>query len=324
MRVLVTGGAGFIGANLLYLLARNHPEDTLVTLDALTYAGHRESVRPLEDSGRLEFHHGDIRSRETVEPLVRAADAVVHLAAESHVDRSIADAIPFLETNVLGTGVLLEAARRADLKRFHLVSTDEVLGSLPLDRPDLKFTATSPYDPRSPYAASKAGADHLARAYFHTYGLPVTLSNCSNNFGPYHHPEKLIPLAVTNLLRGRKVPIYGDGKNVRDWIHVEDHCSALDLILRRGTPGETYLIGADQERTNNEVVRALLHILGKGAEWIEYVPDRLGHDRRYAIDARLIRETLGWRPRFEFEEALRQTVQWYSDHREWWMPLVRA
>ncbi len=324
MRILVTGGAGFIGANLLHLLARDHPEDSLVTLDALTYAGHRESIRSLEQTGRLKFVHGDIRSQETVEPLVREADVVVHLAAESHVDRSISDARPFLETNVLGTGVLLEAARRHDLRRFHLVSTDEVMGSLPLDRPELKFTTTSPYDPRSPYAASKAGADHLARAYFHTYGLPVTLSNCSNNFGPFHHPEKLIPLAITNLLRGRKVPVYGDGKNVRDWIYVEDHCAAIDQIVRRGKPGSTYLVGADCELPNNEVVRRILRIMGKGEEWIEYVRDRPGHDRRYAIDSSVLREALGWRPRHSFDDALRATVQWYTDHRGWWEPLVTS
>ncbi len=322
MRILVTGGAGFIGANLLRLLSNEHPEDQLTTIDALTYAGHRESVRDLEKSKKLRFVHADIRSREAVDPLVKESDLVIHLAAESHVDRSISDAMPFLETNVLGTGVLLEAARRHDLARFHLVSTDEVMGSLPLDRPEVKFDRRTPYDPRSPYAASKAAADHLARAYFHTYRLPVTISNCANNFGPYHHPEKLIPLAITHLLRGKRVPIYGDGKNVRDWIYVEDHGRAVDLVARKGTPGETYLIGAECERSNNEVVHQILKILGKGGESLEYVPDRPGHDRRYAIDPSFLRDSLGWKPRYSFEESLRRTVEWYVQNRAWWEPLL--
>lgn len=324
MKILVTGGAGFIGANLLYLLSTTRPDDEIVTIDSLTYAGHRESIRSLEDSGRVKFVKGDIRSKKDVERAMKDAHTVVHLAAETHVDRSIADAAPFLETNVLGTWVLLEAGRKMDVKRFHLVSTDEVYGSLPLEPKELKFTLSTPYAPKSPYAASKAAADHLARAYFNTYGVPLTISNCSNNYGPYQHPEKLIPLAITNLLGGKKVPLYGDGLNVRDWIYVEDHCRAIDLIMSKGVFGETYLVGAGNELSNVEVLRAILRLLRKDEGMIEHVPDRPGHDRRYAIDPTHIQEKLGWKPMFTFEESLARTVDWYVKNQDWWRPIQKS
>lgn len=322
MRVVVTGGAGFIGANLLHHWAREHPSDDLVTLDLLTYAGHRSSVHDLEEEGRLTFVQGSVADREVVESTLRGADLLFHLAAESHVDRSIDDPSPFLTTNVVGTFTILEAARRLDVPRTHVVSTDEVFGSLPLEDRGRRFGPGTPYAPRNPYAASKAAADHLARAYHNTYGLAVTLSNCGNNYGPYQHPEKLIPLAIARLAAGEKVPVYGDGKNVRDWIYVEDHCSALDAISKRGRPGETYLLGAEEERSNLEVVRALLRAFGRSEDAIEFVPDRPGHDRRYAIEAGPAREALGWRPSLTLEEGLRATVRWYREHRDWWEPLV--
>jgi dTDP-glucose 4,6-dehydratase len=322
MRIVVTGGAGFIGANLLHFLSKTHPKDSLVTLDKLTYAGNRNSIRDLEKSGNVEFVKGDICSFKVVEKTLRDADIVIHLAAETHVDRSIADAAPFLSTNVTGTWVLLETCRRLDVERFYLVSTDEVMGSLPLDRPDLRFELSTRYDPRSPYSASKAAADHLARAYFYTYGLPIMISNCGNNYGPYQHPEKLIPLAITNLILGKKVPLYGDGKNVRDWIHVDDHCRAIDTIARKGKAGETYLVGADSERSNNEVLRLILGLMGKGEDCIEHVADRLGHDLRYAIDPSYLVNELGWKPMIPFEKGLAMTVQWYLENRMWWEPLL--
>ncbi|HEV2520204.1 MAG TPA: dTDP-glucose 4,6-dehydratase [Thermoplasmata archaeon] len=322
MRVLVTGGAGFIGANLLYAWRERRPDDELRTLDALTYAGHLASIRPLLGAGGVRFLHGDIRDKTIVEDAMRDVELVVHLAAESHVDRSIDAPGGFVRTNVLGTQVLLEAARKADVGRFHHVSTDEVFGSLPIDRPDLKFTAETRYDPRSPYSASKAGSDHLVSAFFHTYGLKTTLSNCGNNYGPYQHPEKLIPLAITHLLRGEKVPVYGDGRNVRDWIHVRDHANAILEIALRGVPGRTYLVGAGQERSNLEVVRAVLAALELGEDRIEFVPDRPGHDRRYALDAQPLERELGWRPSVTFETGIRQTVEWYREQRAWWEPLL--
>lgn len=324
MRVVVTGGAGFIGSNLLHYWAERHPKDELVTLDLLTYAGHRSSIEDLEKEGRLTFVHGDVSDPKVVRSSFRGADLVLHLAAESHVDRSISDAAPFLKTNVLGTYQVLEAARALDLPRVHLVSTDEVFGSLPLGEKDRRFDANTRYAPRNPYSASKAAADHLGRSYHETYGLPVTLSNCGNNYGPYHHPEKLIPLAITRLLAGEKVPVYGDGLNVRDWIYVEDHCSALEAIALRGTPGATYLLGAEEERSNLDVVRGLLRIFGKGEEAIQFVPDRPGHDRRYAIDPRAAQKALGWKPSVKFEAGLEQTVRWYREHRAWWEPLLRS
>jgi dTDP-glucose 4,6-dehydratase len=322
VRVLVTGGAGFIGANLLHYWHREHPADELVAIDALTYAGNLGSIRPLIDAGAVRFVHGDIAEPAAVRPATAGVDLLIHLAAESHVDRSIATPAPFVRTNVVGTQVLLDAARAAGIGRFHHVSTDEVYGSLPLDRPDARFGPSSPYDPRSPYSATKAGADHLVRAYAHTYGFAATISNCGNNYGPLQHPEKLIPNTITRALRGERVPVYGDGRNVRDWIHVEDHCRALDRIGHDGVPGRTYLVGASAERSNLEVVRAILAALKLPESRIEFVADRPGHDRRYALDAGATTQELGWRPTRSFEEGLRATVDWYGAHRAWWEPLL--
>jgi dTDP-glucose 4,6-dehydratase len=322
MKVVITGGAGFIGSNLARYWAATHPDDELVILDALTYAGVRESIEDLLRSNKATLARADVCDREAVHAVLDGASLVLHLAAETHVDRSIADPMPFVRTNVVGTQTLLEEARRLDLPRFHHVSTDEVFGSLPLEPRGQRFGLTTPYDPHSPYAASKAASDHLVRAYFATYGLAATLSNCGNNYGPYQHPEKLIPNFITRLLFGHKLPLYGDGANVRDWIHVEDHCRALDVISHRGAPGATYLVGADQERSNLEVTHALLRAFGKDDHAIERVSDRLGHDRRYAIDSSFLRESLGWSSLMSFDDGLVQTIQWYREHDAWWRPLL--
>ncbi len=319
MNLLVTGGAGFIGSNYVHHVLREHPEDSVVVFDLLTYAGNLENLAGCEGDPRFRFEKGDIADAEIVDRLVKECDAVVHFAAESHVDRSISDPASFVRTNVLGTQVLLDAARKHGGKRFHHVSTDEVFGSLAPD--DAPFCETTPYDPRSPYSASKAGSDHLVRAYFHTYDLPVTISNCSNNYGPYHFPEKLIPLAITNLLEGKNIPVYGDGKQVRDWLHVEDHCRAIDLVLRKGRVGETYCVGGNGERENIWITKTLLDIMGLSEDRIGYVTDRLGHDRRYAIDYSKIKSELGWEPSVTLETGLRQTVEWYRTHEDWWKKL---
>ena len=321
MQVVITGGAGFIGSNLTRRWVHAHPEDSVTVLDALTYAGRRESLATLEHKPRFRFVHGDICDPRAVESALAGADLVVHLAAESHNDRAVKDPMPFIRTNVEGTATLLEACRKLDIQRFHHVSTDEVFGSLSLEDAQ-KFTEETPYRPRGPYSASKASADHVVRAWFETYGLPVTLSNCSNNFGPYQYPEKLIALAITRLLTGGKVPLYGDGRHVRDWIFVEDHCDALDLIAHRGKPGHTYLVSAETELPNIEVVRRILRQFGKGEDFIERVTDRPGHDRRYALDARRLREDLGWKPQHDFDEALKMTVAWYRQNEDWWRPLL--
>ncbi len=323
MKVALTGGAGFIGSNLAHYWRRVHPDDELVVVDALTYAGHRESIRDLETSRQFRFIRADLRDSSPLEEAVRGSDLLIHLAAETHNDRAVADPMPFVRTNVEGTAVLLEATRRLDIPRFHHVSTDEVFGSLPLGTPD-RFDESSPYQPRSPYAASKAAGDHLVRAWNETYGLPVTLSNCSNNFGPFQHPEKLIPLAITRLLGGGKVPVYGDGLNVRDWIHVDDHCTAIDAVCHRGRIGTTYLVSAGCELPNLEVVRRILRQFGKGEDSIEYVKDRPGHDRRYALDSRRLRDELGWTPAHSFDEALSSTVEWYRSNAAWWQTLLPA
>ncbi|MDQ5977010.1 MAG: dTDP-glucose 4,6-dehydratase [Patescibacteria group bacterium] len=315
MKILVTGGAGFIGSNFIHFFLRRYPDDTVINLDALTYAGNLENLREWRDDKRYRFVKGDIGDMALVDLLVAECDAIVHFAAESHVDRSILGPEAFVRTNVFGTFTLLEAARKYG-KRFHHVSTDEVFGSLGRDEP--AFDETTPYDPRSPYSASKASSDHLVRAYFHTYGLPVTISNCSNNYGPYHFPEKLIPLAITNLLEGKKVPVYGDGRQIRDWLFVPDHCQAIDLVLRQGRIGETYCVGGNGERENIWIVEKLLRLLGKDESSIEYVTDRPGHDRRYAIDFAKIRTELGWEPSVSLEEGLQETVAWFQANREWW------
>lgn len=320
MRILVTGGAGFIGSNFIHYWLKNHESDKITTLDKLTYAGNAQNLIDLKDNPNYTFIKGDIAKVKDVKKALVAVDVVVNFAAESHVDRSILDPAPFVVTNVVGSQVLLDCARESNIKRFHHVSTDEVYGSLKLDSND-KFDEETPYKPNSPYAASKAASDHLVRAYFETYKLPVTISNCSNNFGPYQYPEKLISLAITNLLEGKSVPVYGDGKYVRDWLYAEDHCAAIDLILEKGIEGETYCIGANNDISNIEVVKMILKILKVDESKIEYVEDRPGHDRRYAINTDKIKKDLGWQPKFEFESALMSTINWYKENKKWWQKL---
>lgn len=325
--ILITGGCGFIGSNLVRWCLKHRPDWRITNLDLLTYCGNPESLADLPDlfndlDQRYRFVHGDIRDPQTVEPLIHEVTGIIHAAAESHVDRSIMDARPFIETNVLGTQVMLDALRRTDpnsSKRYLQVSTDEVYGDLPLDQPDLRFTETTPIAPNSPYAASKASADHLVLAAHHTFGIHASITRCSNNFGPYQFPEKVIPLFVTNLLEGKKVPLYGDGKNVRDWLHVEDHCEALVAVLEQGKAGEVYNIGGNNEKANHQLTRDILAAVGAGEDMIEHVTDRLGHDRRYAIDSSKIQRELGWQPRHQdWSQALAETVQWYREHESWW------
>jgi len=318
VRILVTGGAGFIGSNFIRYALRNHPDWYVTNLDKLTYAGNLENLRDIEGSSRYSFIKGDIADRELVDALFRENhfDSVVNFAAESHVDRSILDPAPFIDTNIKGTQVLLEAARQHGISRFVQVSTDEVYGSLgPADPP---FTEESPLRPNSPYAASKAAADMMVRAYYKTYGVPSVVTRCSNNYGPYQFPEKLIPLMITNALEDKPLPVYGDGQNVRDWIHVEDHCRAIDLVIQGGQAGEVYNIGASCEMKNLDVVRAVLEVLGKPESLITFVPDRPGHDRRYAIDATKISKELGWKPRYRLLGVLPELVRWYQDNEAWW------
>ena len=347
--ILVTGAAGFIGANFVHYWARQHPRDRLVAFDALTYAGNRANLNGLETHPGFVFVKGDIRDEALVSKLLldHELDCIVHFAAESHVDRSISGPDAFIETNIVGTHSLLKAARSVWLEsglahRFHHVSTDEVYGSLAADAPG--FFEEQKYQPNSPYSASKAASDHLVRSYYHTYGLQVTTSNCSNNYGPWHFPEKLIPLCLTNILRGRALPVYGDGKNIRDWLYVEDHCRGIELVLSHGSVGETYNIGGNNEWSNIEIVQLLCRRMdalfaerpelaarfpdspaangGAAAELIEYVSDRAGHDRRYAIDASKITRELGYRPQHSFETGLDVTLDWYLDNEDWWRPLL--
>lgn len=318
--ILVTGGAGFIGGNFIHYLLQNSPDCRIVCLDALTYAGNLETLEGVLGNPRLRFVHGDITDRESVYRLFEEEDfdAAVNFAAESHVDRSIDTPEIFLKTNILGTQVLLDACNKFGTKRYHQVSTDEVYGDLPLDRPDLFFTEETPIHTSSPYSASKASADLLVMAYYRTYGTPVTISRCSNNYGPWHFPEKLIPLMIINALEGKPLPVYGDGRNVRDWLYVEDHCRAIDLILESGRVGEIYNVGGHNEKQNIEVVRAILLTLGKGEELITFVKDRPGHDRRYAIDPAKIHRELGWLPQTGFDDGIRKTAEWYLQNRAWW------
>jgi dTDP-glucose 4,6-dehydratase len=315
MKLLITGGAGFIGSNFVHYIAKTYPEYEIVNLDVLTYAGNLENLKKLENNQKYTFFKGDICDAQLVDGLVKDVDIIVHFAAESHVDRSILDAEAFIRTNVLGTHVLLEAARKRNL-RFHHVSTDEVFGSLDAD--ETPFNESTPYDPRSPYSASKAASDHLVRAYFHTHNLPITISNCSNNYGPYIFPEKLIPLIITNLMEGKKIPIYGDGMQVRDWLFVEDHCRAIDRIIHDGRIGETYCIGGNGEKPNIEIAKTILSAMGLGEDMIEYVEDRKGHDRRYAIDFSKISSELGWQPEVKFEDGIAKTIKWFQENEEWW------
>ena len=320
MTILVTGGAGFIGANFVHYQLREHPEERVVCLDALTYAGNLENLTEALKDSRFRFVKGDIADREAVYALFEEEkpDIVVNFAAESHVDRSITQPELFLRTNILGTQVLMDACRRYGVRRYHQVSTDEVYGDLPLDRPDLFFTEETPIHTSSPYSASKASADLLVLAYFRTFHLPVSITRCSNNYGPYHFPEKLIPLMITRALNDQSLPVYGKGENIRDWLYVEDHCAAIDLVMRRGREGEVYNVGGHNERTNLDVVKTVLRELGKPESLITFVTDRPGHDRRYAIDPGKIHAELGWLPRTKFDDGMHQTVQWYLNNRPWW------
>ncbi len=321
MKLLVTGGAGFIGSNFILYWIKKYPQDYIINFDKLTYAGNLENLSEIENNSHYSFIQGDICNPVQVEKAMDGIDIVVHFAAESHVDRSIMTPATFVMTNVIGTEVLLDAALKNRAKKFHHVSTDEVFGSLNLTSSN-KFNERTSYNPRSPYSASKAGSDHLVRAYHTTYGLPITITNCSNNFGPYQFPEKIIPLAITNLLEGKKIPIYGDGLYVRDWLYVEDHCRAIATVLQKGRAGETYCIGGLTQDINNlTVAKKILTLLGKDEDMIEFVKDRPGHDRRYAIDWSKIKNELGWSPKHSFDEYLAKTVDWYKTHENWWKRL---
>lgn len=324
MKFLVTGGAGFIGGNFIHYMQQTQPQDDVVCLDLLTYAGNLETLEGVLGQPHFKFVKGDIADRALVYDLFAAEkfDYVINFAAESHVDRSIEAPELFLHTNVLGTNVLLDACRKYGVRRYHQVSTDEVYGDLPLDRPELFFTEETPLHTSSPYSASKASADLLVQAYHRTYGLPVTISRCSNNYGPYHFPEKLIPLMIANALNDKKLPVYGRGDNVRDWLYVEDHCRAIDRIVREGKVGEVYNVGGHNEHSNLEVVKIILQALGKSEDLISFVADRPGHDRRYAIDPAKIGRELGWTPETSFDEGIRRTIRWYLDNKNWWQRIL--
>lgn len=324
MNLLVTGGAGFIGSNFVFYELEKHPEDKVICLDKLTYAGNLATLEPVMQHPQFQFIQGDIADRDFIEELFQKEkpDIVVNFAAESHVDRSIEEPGIFLKTNVIGVQVLMDACRSYGIQRFHQVSTDEVYGDLPLDRPDLFFTEDTPIHTSSPYSASKASADLLVLAYYRTFQLPVTITRCSNNYGPYHFPEKLIPLMISRALAEGSLPVYGKGENVRDWLYVKDHCAAIDLVMRKGRPGEVYNVGGHNERTNLEVVRAILEMLGKSEDLITYVTDRPGHDRRYAIDPTKIHQELGWFPETTFDDGIKKTVQWYLDNEKWWKDIL--
>ncbi|KKS34246.1 MAG: dTDP-glucose 4,6-dehydratase [Parcubacteria group bacterium GW2011_GWC2_42_12] len=316
MKILVTGGAGFIGSNFIHYWLKKYLADSIVNLDALTYAGNLENLCDLENNQNYQFVKGDICDTGLVNEIVKDIDLIVHFAAESHVDRSIMDSGDFIRANVEGTRVLLDAAKNNGQIRFHHVSTDEVFGSLrPNDKP---FNEKTAYDPRSPYSASKAGSDHLVRAYFHTHKLPITISNCSNNYGPCQFPEKVIPLFITNLLENKKVPVYGEGKNVRDWIYVDDHNAGVDAIIKKGKIGETYCLGGDSELTNLALTKKILELMDQGEDMIEYVADRPGHDLRYAMDYTKAKQELGWEPKVNFADGLLKTIAWYKHNKVWW------
>ncbi len=324
MKWLVTGGAGFIGSNFVFYMLDKYPEDQIICLDKLTYAGNLETLEGVMENPGFAFVKGDIADREAVYALFEKErpDIVVNFAAESHVDRSVVDPGIFLQTNILGTGVLMDACRKYGIQRYHQVSTDEVYGDLPLDRPDLFFTEETPIHTSSPYSASKASADLLVQAYHRTFGLPVSISRCSNNYGPYHFPEKLIPLMIANALNDKPLPVYGTGENVRDWLYVTDHCAAIDLIVRKGRVGEVYNIGGHNERTNLQVVKTILKALDKPESLIRFVTDRPGHDMRYAIDPTKIHEELGWLPETPFDEGIQKTIRWYLNNKPWWEHII--
>ena len=324
MNIIITGGAGFIGSNFVFHMLKEHPQDRVICLDKLTYAGNLSTLAPVMGQDNFRFVKADICDRDAVYSLFAEEhpDVVVNFAAESHVDRSIENPAIFLETNIMGTAVLMDACRKYGIQRYHQVSTDEVYGDLPLDRPDLFFTETTPIHTSSPYSSSKASADLLVLAYHRTYGLPVTISRCSNNYGPYHFPEKLIPLMIINALHDKPLPVYGDGLNVRDWLYVEDHCRAIDLILQKGRVGEVYNVGGHNEMKNIDIVKLICKALGKPESLIHHVTDRKGHDRRYAIDPTKIHEELGWLPETKFADGIKKTIQWYLDHEDWWQPII--
>ncbi|KKQ75113.1 MAG: dTDP-glucose 4,6-dehydratase [Candidatus Woesebacteria bacterium GW2011_GWB1_38_5b] len=318
MKILVTGGAGFIGSNFILYWIKNHPEDEIINFDALTYAGNLENLKSIEDNPNYKFVKGNIAQSNEVGPVMSGVDIVVHFAAESHVDRSILEPSSFILTNIVGTQVLLDAALKNNVKRFHHISTDEVFGELDLNDTN-KFNERTNYNPRSPYSATKAGSDHLVRAYHFTYGLPITITNCSNNYGPYQFPEKFIPLAITNVIEGKKIPVYGDGLYIRDWLYVEDHVRAIEKVLERGKVGKTYLIGGMTELYPNiEIAKKIVRLLGKDESFIEFVKDRLGHDRRYDVDWSKTKEELGWEPQHNFDDWLKKTVEWYKENESWW------
>ncbi len=318
MRILVTGGCGFIGTNFIYYILKKYPKYKIINLDKLTYAGNSKNLKSIENKQNYRFIKGDICNYRLVNKLVKKVEAILHFAAESHVDRSIENSTVFIKTNVLGTNILLDAAYRNGNKRFHHISTDEVFGELGKEG---KFSEKTPYNPKSPYSASKSAADHLVRAYFFTNNLPITISNCTNNYGPYQYPEKIIPLFITNLLKNKKVPVYGNGLNVRDWLHIQDHCEAIDLILHKGKIGETYCIGGNCEIKNIELTKMILQEMGFGEDMIEYVKDRKGHDFRYAMDFTKIKNELGWKPKHNFKKGLKETIEWYKNNEWWWREL---
>lgn len=326
MTIIVTGGAGFIGSNFVFHMLQAHPDYRIVCLDKLTYAGNLSTLEPVLQQDNFRFVKADICDRQAVDNLFQEEkpDIVVNFAAESHVDRSIENPGIFLETNIMGTAVLMDACRKYGIQRYHQVSTDEVYGDLPLDRPDLFFTEETPLHTSSPYSSSKASADLLVMAYYRTYGLPVTISRCSNNYGPYHFPEKLIPLMIANALADKPLPVYGNGENVRDWLYVEDHCRAIDLIIHNGKVGEVYNVGGHNEKRNIDIVRIICQELGKPESLIVHVEDRKGHDRRYAIDPAKIHRELGWLPETKFEDGIKKTIKWYLEHKKWWQDIING
>ncbi|MCI6910555.1 MAG: dTDP-glucose 4,6-dehydratase [Veillonellaceae bacterium] len=326
MTIIVTGGAGFIGSNFVFHMLQAHPDYRIVCLDKLTYAGNLSTLEPVLQQDNFRFVKADICDRQAVDKLFQEEkpDIVVNFAAESHVDRSIENPGIFLETNIMGTAVLMDACRKYGIQRYHQVSTDEVYGDLPLDRPDLFFTEETPLHTSSPYSSSKASADLLVMAYYRTYGLPVTISRCGNNYGPYHFPEKLIPLMIANALADKPLPVYGNGENVRDWLYVEDHCRAIDLIIHAGKVGEVYNVGGHNEKRNIDIVRIICQELGKPESLIVHVEDRKGHDRRYAIDPAKIHRELGWLPETKFEDGIKKTIKWYLEHKKWWQDIING
>ncbi|WP_288887656.1 dTDP-glucose 4,6-dehydratase [uncultured Eubacterium sp.] len=324
MNIIVTGGAGFIGSNFIYYELLNHPENRIICIDKLTYAGNMDNLKDAMNNSKFKFYRTDITDKEAIEKIFETEkpEVIVNFAAESHVDRSIEDPGVFLKTNIIGTQVLMDACRKYGIKRYHQISTDEVYGDLPLDRSDLFFTEETPIHTSSPYSASKASADLLVLSYYRTYGLPVTITRCSNNYGPYHFLEKLIPLMITRALADESLPVYGNGANIRDWLYVEDHCSAIDLVIRNGREGEIYNVGGHNEKSNIDVVKIILSALGKPESLIEFVKDRPGHDMRYAIDPAKIQKELGWSPRTKFEDGIKKTIDWYLDNKEWWNAII--